>query len=165
MPLIPLDSTVDFEYTGDENYPAKSKKTSIANVTAIIKATDMTRGYDSGVDYQVTVVDGNGNPMAKKQVTFIINGNKYNATTDDKGIAVLNIKLAIGTYAVTTVNPLNNDNITKTVKITISPKQLKSLPESLETKTLTHTMPKTMHTRFKSSEMTANLPDQTLQSK
>ena len=118
MPLIPLDSTVDFEYTGDENYPAKSKKTSIANVTAIIKAADMTRGYDSGVDYQVTVVDGNGNPMAKKQVTFIINGNKYNATTDDKGIAVLNIKLAIGTYAVTTVNPLNNDNITKTVKIT-----------------------------------------------
>ncbi|WP_405264812.1 hypothetical protein, partial [Methanobrevibacter sp.] len=118
MPLIPLDSTVDFEYSGDENYPAKSKETSIANVTAIIKAEDMTRGYDSGVDYQVTVVDGNGNPMAKKQVIFIINGNKYNATSDDKGIAVLNIKLAIGTYAVTTVNPLNNDNVTKTVKIT-----------------------------------------------
>ena len=118
MPLIPLDSTVDFEYSGDENYPAKSKETSIANVIAIIKAEDMTRGYDSGVDYQVTVVDGNGNPMAKKQVIFIINGNKYNATSDDKGIAVLNIKLAIGTYAVTTVNPLNNDNVTKTVKIT-----------------------------------------------
>ena len=118
MPLIPLDSTVDFEYSGDENYPAKSKETSIANVIAIIKAEDMTRGYDSGVDYQVTVVDGNGNPMAKKQVIFIINGNKYNATSDDKGIAVLNIKLAIGTYEVTTVNPLNNDNVTKTVKIT-----------------------------------------------
>ncbi|MEE1134106.1 MAG: hypothetical protein UHW60_04995, partial [Methanobrevibacter sp.] len=118
MPLIPLDSTVDFEYTGDENYPAKSKKTSIANVTAIIKAVDMIRGYNSGVDYQVTVVDGNGNPIAKKQVTFIINGNQYNATTNDEGIAVLNIKLAIGTYEVTTVNPLNNDNVTKTVKIT-----------------------------------------------
>uniref|UniRef100_UPI0025FAFAA6 Ig-like domain-containing protein n=1 Tax=Methanobrevibacter sp. UBA212 TaxID=1915476 RepID=UPI0025FAFAA6 len=117
-PLIPLDSTVDFEYTGDENYPAKSKKTSIANVTAIIKATDMTRGYNSGVDYQVTVVDGNGNPMAKKQVIFTINGNKYNATTNDEGIAVLNIKLAIGTHTVTTVNPLNNYNVTKTVKIT-----------------------------------------------
>jgi len=118
MLLIPLDSTVDFEYSGDENYPAKSKETGIANVTAIIKATDMTRGYNSGVDYQVTVVDGNGNPMAKKQVTFIINGNKYNATTNDEGIAVLNIKLAIGTYEVTTVNPLNNNNVTKTVKIT-----------------------------------------------
>ena len=118
IPLIPLDSTVDFEYSGDENYPAKSKETGIANVTAIIKATDMTRGYNSGVDYQVTVVDGNGNPMAKKQVTFIINGNKYNATTNDEGIAVLNIKLAIGTYEVTTVNPLNNNNVTKTVKIT-----------------------------------------------
>ena len=117
-PLIPLDSTVDFEYTGDENYPAKSKKTSIANVTAIIKATDMIRGYNSGVDYQVTVVDGNGNPMAKKQVTFIINGKEYSATTDDNGIAVLNIKLAIGTHTVTTVNPLNNENVTKTVKIT-----------------------------------------------
>ncbi|MEE1336633.1 hypothetical protein, partial [Methanobrevibacter sp.] len=118
MPLIPLDSTVDFEYTGDENYPAKSKKTSIANVTAIIKAADMIRGYNSGVDYQVTVVDGNGKPMAKKQVKFIINGKEYNATTNDEGIAVLNIKLAIGTYEVTTVNPLNNDNVTKTVKIT-----------------------------------------------
>ena len=117
-PLIPLDSIVDFEYTGDENYPAKSKKTSIANVTAIIKATDMTRGYNSGVDYHVTIVDGNGNPIAKKQVKFIINGNKYNATTNDEGIAVLNIKLAIGTYEVTTVNPLNNYNVTKTVKIT-----------------------------------------------
>ena len=118
MPLIPLDSTVDFEYSGDENYPAKSKETSIANVTAIIKAVDMIRGYNSGVDYQVTVVDGNGNPMAKKQVTFIINGNKYNVATNDEGIAVLNLKLAIGTYNVTTVNPLNNDNVTKTVKIT-----------------------------------------------
>ena len=117
-PLIPLDSTVDFEYTGDENYPAKSKKTSIANVTAIIKAEDMTRGYNSGVDYQVTVVDGNGNPMAKKQVKFIINGKEYNATTNDEGIAVLNIKLAIGTHTVTAVNPLNNYNVTKTVKIT-----------------------------------------------
>ena len=118
MPLIPLDSTVDFEYTGDENYPAKSKKTSIANVTAIIKAADMIRGYNSGVDYQVTVVDGTGKPMAKKQVTFIINGNQYNATTNDKGIAILNLKLAIGTHTVTTVNPLNNENVTKTVKIT-----------------------------------------------
>ena len=118
MPLIPLDSTVDFEYTGDANYPAKSKETSIANVTAIIKAVDMIRGYNSGVDYQVTVVDGNGNPIAKKQVTFIINGNQYNATTNDDGIAILNIKLAVGTYNVTTVNPLNNDNVTKTVKIT-----------------------------------------------
>jgi len=118
MPLIPLDSTVDFEYTGDENYPAKSKKTSIANVTAIIKATDMTRGYNSGVDYQVTVVDGNGNPIAKKQVKFIINGKEYNATTNDEGIAILNLKLAIGTHRVTTVNPLNNENVTKTVKIT-----------------------------------------------
>jgi predicted RNA-binding protein with PUA-like domain len=118
MPLIPLDSTVDFEYTGDENYPAKSKETSIANVTAIIKAEDMIRGYNSGVDYQVTVVDGNGNPMAKKQVTFIINGNKYNVTTNDEGIAILNINLAVGTHTVTTVNPLNNENVTKTVKIT-----------------------------------------------
>uniref|UniRef100_UPI00386F905A right-handed parallel beta-helix repeat-containing protein n=1 Tax=Methanobrevibacter sp. TaxID=66852 RepID=UPI00386F905A len=118
MPLIPLDSTVDFKYSGDENYPAKSKETSIANVTAIIKAVDMTRGYNSGVDYQVTVVDGNGNPMAKKQVKFIINGNQYNATTNDEGIAILNIKLAIGTHTVTTVNPLNNENVTKTVKIT-----------------------------------------------
>ncbi len=118
MPLIPLDSTVDFEYTGDENYPAKSKETSIANVTAIIKAEDMTRGFNSGVDYQVTVVDGNGNPMAKKQVIFIINGNQYNATTNDEGIAILNLKLAIGTHTVTAVNPLNNDNVTKTVKIT-----------------------------------------------
>jgi len=118
MPLIPLDSTVDFEYTGDANYPAKSKKTRIANVTAIIKAVDMIRGYNSGVDYQVTVVDGNGNPMAKKQVIFIINGKQYNATTNDEGIAVLNIKLAIGTYTVTTVNPLNNESVTKTVKIT-----------------------------------------------
>jgi len=118
IPLIPLDSTVDFEYSGDENYPAKSKKTGIANVTAIIKATDMTRGYNSGVDYQVTIVDGNGNPMTNKQVKFIINGKEYNATTNDKGIAVLNIKLAVGTYQVTSINPLNNDNVTKTIKIT-----------------------------------------------
>ena len=117
-PLISLDSIVDFEYSGDENYPAKSKETNIANVTVIIKAQDMIRGYNSGLDYQVTVVDGNGNPMVKKQVKFIINGKEYFATTDTKGIAILNIKLAIGTYKVTTVNPLNNDNVTKTVKIT-----------------------------------------------
>ena len=117
-PLIPLDSVVDFEYTGDENYPAKSKKTSIANVTAIIKAENMKRGYNSGLDYQVTIVDENGNPMAKKQVKFIINGKEYNATTNDKGIAILNIKLAVGKHTVTTVNPLNNNNVTKNVEIT-----------------------------------------------
>ena len=117
-PLISLDSIVDFEYSGDENYPAKSKETSIANVTVILKAQDMTRGYNSGLDYQVTVVDGNGNPIAKKQIRFAVNGKEYSATTNAKGVAVLNIKLAVGLYKVTVVNPLNNDKVTKTLRIT-----------------------------------------------
>ena len=61
----------------------------------------MTRGYNSGMDYQAKLLDEDGNPVANRTLTFAVNGKEYNATTDADGIAKINPVLAVGQYNVT----------------------------------------------------------------
>ena len=111
------DDEFDVIYSGDENYPAKNKNTTNALLYSEIHANDMTRGYNSGTDYQVTLLDKNGKPVANAAIEFTINGKKYSAVTNANGVASINPKLAIGTYTVTASNPFNKQTITKTLKI------------------------------------------------
>ena len=63
------------------------------------------------------LVDKNGIGIANTIVTFVINGKEYNAKTDARGVAVINAKLAVGTYTVDVINPYNDALTTKTLKI------------------------------------------------
>ena len=73
------------------------------NITVLptLNATDLEMKYKDGSTFNVTVLDGKGNPLAEVGVTFNINGVFYTRYTDSKGIAKLNINLMAGEYIIT----------------------------------------------------------------
>ncbi|WP_296809005.1 Ig-like domain-containing protein, partial [uncultured Methanobrevibacter sp.] len=84
-------------------------------VLSILEAEDLEMKYKDGSTFNVTVLDGQGNPLAGVSVTFNINGVFYNRTTDSNGIARLNINLMPGEYIIT--SSYNGTNVAN--KITI----------------------------------------------
>uniref|UniRef100_UPI0034578E5F SpaA isopeptide-forming pilin-related protein n=1 Tax=uncultured Methanobrevibacter sp. TaxID=253161 RepID=UPI0034578E5F len=67
-------------------------------LTAIDPLTGLQMSYNIT---NVTVLDGQGNPLANAAVKFNINGVFYTKHTDSKGIAKLNINLMSGKYIIT----------------------------------------------------------------
>ena len=80
---------------------------SISN-TIIVKPnmdqnTDLVKYYKNGTQYNVRALDGQGNPLANQEITFNINGVFYHRTTDENGMASLNIRLNPGKYIITSI--------------------------------------------------------------
>ena len=91
---------------------------SISN-TIIVKPnmdqnTDLVKYYKNGTQYNVRALDGQGTPLSNQEITFNINGVFYTKTTNDKGIATLNINLHPGKYIITAIynNCFVSNNIT-----------------------------------------------------
>ena len=104
---------------GDENV-IRSDSQMYFNITELpgsIVASDLTRGYNSGLDFTAKLVDENGTGIANTTVEFIINGKNYTSVTDSNGVVNINPKLAVGTCSVDVVNPFNKVKTTKTLKI------------------------------------------------
>ena len=70
-------------------------------VLSILKGNDISMKYRDGTKYEVQLLDSQGNPYSGEDVTFNINGVFYKRTTDDNGIARLNINLMADTYIIT----------------------------------------------------------------
>ena len=70
-------------------------------VLPVLNATNLEMKYMDGSTFNVTVLDGWGNPLANAKVTFNVNGVFYTRTTDSSGIAKLNIRLMAGEYIIT----------------------------------------------------------------
>ena len=73
------------------------------NITVLptLNAADLEMTYKDSSTFNVTVLDSQGNPLADAVVTFNINGEYYNRTSDSSGIARLNINLIAGEYIIT----------------------------------------------------------------
>ena len=110
------ENDVFISYTGDDKYAPRNYSANVTIETNVV-ASDMTRGYNSGIDYQFKVVDINGNPLANKEVKVKINNKVYTVKTDKVGVAKINAKLSVGTYNVIITNPDNGKEVTKTLKI------------------------------------------------
>jgi len=80
---------------------------------------DLNRGYNSGMDFNATFKDAKGNPLANSTVTFKIGDKTYNVNTDSEGVAILNEKLAVGNYLVTSINPVTGENASNNLTITV----------------------------------------------
>jgi hypothetical protein len=57
--------------------------------------------FEDGTTYDVTLLDGQGNPFANQTITINIHGVFYNKTTDENGTARLLINLNPGLYIAT----------------------------------------------------------------
>ena len=88
------------------------------NITVLptIMGADIVKYYKNDTQYCVQLLDDKGNPLVNKNVTMNINGVFYTRTTNDLGIARLNINLAPGEYILTAIHP-NGLRITN--KITV----------------------------------------------
>lgn len=52
---------------------------------------DMTRGFNSGNEYQIKLMDDKGNGISNKLVKFTVGQNEYYAMADGDGMAMLKV--------------------------------------------------------------------------
>ena len=92
--LIPGDYVITAEYKG-------CKVSNNIKVLPTLTAEDMTKKYGQAGAFEATLVNGQGKPYANQKISFNINGVFYTITTNDNGIAKLNINLQPGEYIIT----------------------------------------------------------------
>jgi hypothetical protein len=85
-------------------------------VLPVLSASDLTKKFGQPKAFEAKLVDGHGNPLANTNVSFNINGVFYLRSTDESGIARLNINLMAGKYIIT--SSYNGANIANTVTVT-----------------------------------------------
>ena len=85
---------------------------------------NLEKYYGGSEKLNATLKDGAGNPIANKTITFTVNGQKYNRTTNSNGIASLAINLRPGVYDVTTMYDNMSVYSNVVVKTTIESKDL-----------------------------------------
>ena len=102
-------------YSGNQNYSKKESEISIHVKTVTLTADDAKYGWSDSITYQAKLIDEKGNGIPNKQITFLISGKTYNATTDSQGIATISLSLNVGFYNVEISIP--TQNLTK--KITV----------------------------------------------
>ena len=112
-------------YSGDAKYAPISKTVnSTVKAETAIKATAVTTTYGTSKNIVITLTDANGNVIADKQVTVVLNGVSKTLTTNAKGQATYAIgtKLAVKKYDAT-VTFAGDDGYVKstgTAKVTVN---------------------------------------------
>ena len=96
--------TVKYSFAGNNFYKKSSASNKLFVITTkvptlTVKSTT-TFGYGANTPFKVALTAGKV-PLAKRTVTFTVNGETYTRTTNSQGIASLPIKLAIGQYTIT----------------------------------------------------------------
>ena len=82
-----------------------------------INGSDIVKFYKNATQYYATFYNGQGNALVHTAVTFNINGVFYERTTDNNGVAKLNINLRPDTYILTAINPVNGEMHSNSVTV------------------------------------------------
>jgi hypothetical protein len=111
--LRPGDYIITAQYDG-------CRVSNSIRILPTLTANDIEMGYNDGTKFKAHLVDGTGLAAAYEKVKFNINGVFYTRTTDENGIASLNINLMVGTYIITSEHnglAISNKIIIKESKI------------------------------------------------
>ena len=103
---------VTTEYGGKKVY-------STVTVKDTVISNDFSKMYKNGTQYYATFVDSQGNLLKNTAVKLNINGVYYTRTTNNQGVAKMNINLNPKTYVLTAENPASGEQ--HTTKITVLP--------------------------------------------
>ena len=101
---------VTTEYDGIKIY-------STITIKDTVISNDFSKIFKNGTQYYGTFVDSQGNLLKNTDVIFNINGVYYTRTTNDQGIAKMNINLNPGTYVLTATNPASGEQHTTVIKV------------------------------------------------
>ncbi len=96
--LIPNNYTIKTKYDG------KIIQNDIEVLSTLI-GDDLVKYYRNASQFYVKLIDAQCNPVSNATVTMNINGVFYDRTTNDEGIARLNINLNADEYILTTIDP------------------------------------------------------------
>jgi hypothetical protein len=102
LELYPDVYTVKSVFEGDNKYKKSSISTKLyisGNSTQMF-ALPLVKYYRNGTQFHAKLVDGDGNSMANKTISVLLNNVTYNCTTDDDGWITLRVDLKPGTYDV-----------------------------------------------------------------
>lgn len=87
------------------------------HILSTISGQNIVKYYKNDTQYLATFRDTSGNLLTNTAVTFNINGVVYTRTTNNNGIAQLNINLNPGTYIITATNPVSNEQHSNTITV------------------------------------------------
>lgn len=113
LPLGRYLATTSFE---SDSYNVDTFSSYIT-IKSSIDAKNITKAYDSTTKFQATFYDFDGNVLKNTKVTFMLNGGLQTATTDNNGVASLDINLNPGTYYITSLNPITDETKINTIII------------------------------------------------
>ena len=128
LKLNPGSYLTTASFAGDGSFNSSSISGKVKVLTTI-KASDVTKYYKGSKAYKATYLDSKGNLLKYKKVAITVNGKKYTAKTNAKGVASVAVDLKPGTYKVLTTNPKTGEKRTSTFKIlsTVSASNLKKV--------------------------------------
>jgi len=89
----------------------------LVTVKPTIIGKDITKYFKNDTQYNVIVYDNSGNLLRNTLVMFNINGIFYNRTTNDNGVATLNINLPPEDYIITATNLVSTEECSNKVKV------------------------------------------------
>ena len=79
-------------------------------VPTTIISNDINRGYNSSYDYVAVFIDEFGNKLNNTNVSMIVDGIRYNMTTNEDGVAYLNTTtLSVGNHTIQLINPVSGE--------------------------------------------------------
>ena len=116
-------TNITFSFAGSGQYAPAENKTVTVTVSdkpapsINVVAENLTKYYGGSEQFSVNVTDEEGKGISGKTVFILINGVNYNRTTDENGIAHLNITLPSGEY----VANVTVDDITVNATVTVLP--------------------------------------------
>lgn len=118
----PGDYAVEVIYAGDDTYKGFIEKDSfsVEKYSSSISANDITVYFNG--KFQATLKDSEGNAISGEKLNININGTDYTVTTDENGIATLDLNLpSVGKYNVIASFAGNNNykSAEATSKITV----------------------------------------------
>ena len=118
---------VSVKYTGTGKYKASSAtgKINVVKIATKLASIDKTYSKDLEKEFSVNLKDASGNAIANQNLIFSYNGQSVTKTTDNNGVASLNLNLSIpGEYNIVTTYSGNDryKPASVTNKITVSNK-------------------------------------------
>ena len=101
--LNPGKYSISAKFNGTKDYDVAIANGNI-NIKSTVVGNDIVKMFRNATQYSALFLDSEGNPLANSDVKFNINGVFYIRTTNDKGIASLNIQLLTNNYTITNYN-------------------------------------------------------------
>ena len=114
--LISGNHIANVRFEGNGTYDA-IKTTVQIQIKYTVSGNNVTKIFRNSTQYYAKFVDTNGNLMKNTDVEFNINGVFYTRTTNENGVAKMNINLPPGTYIITSENPNSKEKYTNLIKV------------------------------------------------